>query len=144
MKVYPTQMHSLEHILNGTINSMFGCGRAFSSHIEAKKSKCDYRFDRNFTDEELEAIASRVNEVVARNLPITESMMSREQAAEMFNLERLPDDAGEELRIVHIGDYDSCPCIGEHAANTGELGRIRIISSDWNDGVLRLRFKRES
>lgn len=141
MKVYPKQMHSLEHILNGTINMMFGCGRAFSSHIEAKKSKCDYHFDRNFTAEELESIACKVNEVVAMNLPITQSMMSRDQAATAFSLERLPDEAGDMLRIVHVGDYDSCPCIGEHVGNTSELSGIRIVSSDWGDGVLRLRFK---
>ena len=31
-----------------------------------------------------------------------------------FNLSRLPEDAGENIRIVTIGDYDTCPCIGPH------------------------------
>lgn len=142
-KVYPTNMHSVEHILNGTIDKMFGCGRAFSSHIEAKKSKCDYHFDRNFTPQEIAQITERVNEIIAQQLPITSSVMSREQASTLFNLSRLPDDAARELRIVHIGDYDHCPCIGEHAGNTSEIGRLKIISTDWSDGVLRVRFKNQ-
>lgn len=140
-KVYPAQMHTLEHILNGTIDQMFDCGRAFSSHIEAKKSKCDYHFDRNFTEKEIEKITAKVNEVVSKNLPVTETMMPRDEATAKFNLARLPEDAGETLRIVHVGDYDSCPCIGQHAVNTSEVGMLKIISTDWNDGVLRVRFK---
>ena len=38
------RMHSAEHVLNQTMVRMFGTGRAFSAHIEARKSKCDYRF----------------------------------------------------------------------------------------------------
>ena len=140
-KIYSTRMHSLEHILNGTMNRMFGCGRAFSSHIESKKSKCDYRFDRDLTIDEVGELVRRVNEVVDLGLPITEEIMPREIAAERFNLTRLPEDAGDMLRIVHVGDYDSCPCIGEHASDTSELDPIRIISTDYADGVLRVRFK---
>jgi misacylated tRNA(Ala) deacylase len=29
-------MHSTEHILNQTINRIFGCERSFSAHIEKK------------------------------------------------------------------------------------------------------------
>ena len=140
-KVYPARMHSLEHILNGTMNRMFGCGRAFSSHVESKKSKCDYRFDRDLTPDEVAELTRRINETVARCLPITEEIMPRELVAEKFSLARLPEDAGNTLRIVHVGDYDSCPCIGEHASNTSELDPIRIVSTDHADGVLRVRFK---
>lgn len=37
------RMHTAEHILNRTMQNMFGCGRCFSAHINPKKSKCDYR-----------------------------------------------------------------------------------------------------
>ena len=48
-KQYHPQMHSAEHILNQTMVRMFNRGRSFSNHIEKKKSKCDYHFDRNLT-----------------------------------------------------------------------------------------------
>lgn len=43
MKEYAdTRMHTAEHLLNQTMVRLFNKGRAFSSHIEKKKSKCDY------------------------------------------------------------------------------------------------------
>jgi len=69
--------------------------------------------------------------------------MPKEDASAIVDLSKLPDDASETLRIVRIGDYDACACIGAHVNNTSEIGRFRIISHDWNDGTLRLRFKLE-
>lgn len=136
---YPP-MHSAEHLINGTMDKMFGCGRAFSAHIEKKKSKCDYRFSRNLTEEELKQVEQVVNDQIARKMAVREEMMSVEQAREKFNLSRLPDEAPL-VRIVHIGDYDSCPCIGLHVGNTSEIPAVVMVSSDCNDGVLRVRFK---
>ena len=45
------------------------------------------------------------------------------------------------LRIVRIGDYEDCACIGAHVGNTSEIGAFRIISHDFNDGVWRVRWK---
>lgn len=142
-KDYNAPMHSAEHILNGTMNKLFACGRAFSSHVEKKKSKCDYRFDRPLTDEEIQKVEDTVNQVIAQNLDVTEDFIGREEAEKQFNLSRLPESAGEMLRIIRIGDYDACPCIGTHVQNTSEIGRFKIISSDYNEGILRVRFKRE-
>lgn len=142
-KSYHEPMHTTEHILNGTMDQLFGYGRAFSSHVEKKKSKCDYHFDRPLTEEEIQKIENTVNEVISRNLDVTEDFIGREEAEQQFNLSRLPESAGEMLRIIRIGDYDACPCIGTHVQNTSEIGRFKIISSDYNEGVLRIRFKRE-
>jgi len=135
------RMHSAEHLLNQTMVRMFDSGRCFSAHIEKKKSKCDYHFDRALTDEEITALQERMNEVIQTDLPITEEFISREEAQTRYNLERLPEDAGENIRIIKAGDYDACPCIGPHVKTTKEIGRFRIVSSSFEDGVLRIRFK---
>jgi misacylated tRNA(Ala) deacylase len=140
-KDYDPRMHSAEHILNQTMVRMFDCGRAFSAHIERKKSKCDYHFERNLTPEEILQIQLRVNEVIASNLPIQEKILSREEAGTVVSLARLPGHAGEIVRIIAIGDYDVCPCSGVHAQRTGEIGEFKIISTDYADGTLRVRFK---
>ncbi|HEX2960302.1 MAG TPA: hypothetical protein VHO43_00830 [Ignavibacteriales bacterium] len=140
-KDYNPQMHSAEHILNQTMVRMFNCGRSFSAHIEKKKSKCDYHFDRNLTENEIQTIEAKVNEIIDLDLPVTEEFLSREEAQRTFNLERLPEDAGDKVRIVRIGNYDACPCIGPHVGKTKEIGSIKIISTDFNNGVLRVRFK---
>lgn len=43
--------------------------------------------------------------------------------------------------IIHIGDYDACPCIGEHVSSTGEIGTFRITTTSFSAGQLRIRFK---
>ena len=110
---YPP-MHTAEHILNQTMVRMFGCPRSKNAHIERKKSKCDYLLAEE---------------------PSAEAM------AEVVDLSKLPDDASDTLRIVRIGDYDACACIGSHVANTSEIGHFKLLNYDYADGRLRLRFK---
>jgi len=140
-KKYDPRMHSAEHILNQTMDRVFGCGRSFSTHLEKKKSKCDYHFDRPLTTSEIADIESRVNTVIASNAAVREEYLPRSEAERSFNLQRLPEDAGDSIRIIRIGDYDACPCIGGHVENTLEIGSFRIISSDFANGVMRVRFK---
>lgn len=141
MKDYDPRMHSVEHILNQTMVRMFNRGRAFSAHVEKKKSKCDYHFDRDLTPQEREDLERRVNEVIAADLPVREEFLTREEAGRSFNLSRLPGEAGETIRIIRIGDYDACPCSGEHVGRSGAIGGFRIISTAHADGVLRVRFR---
>ena len=140
-KQYNPQMHSAEHILNQTMVRMFNCGRSFSNHIEKKKSKCDYRFDRNLTEDEVQQINSKVNEVILQDLIVKEEFYNKAEAQGKFNLSKLPDDAGEKVRVIKIGEYDTCPCSGLHVTHTKEIGSFKIISTDYNAGVLRIRFK---
>ncbi len=143
MKEYSdNRMHTAEHLLNQTMVRMFGSGRAFSSHIEKKKSKCDYKFSRALTGEETAELERRVNEAIRADLPVTESFVSGEEAAARLDLCRLPEGAaGEKLRVILIGDYDACPCIGPHVTSTAEIGGFRIVSTSFENGILRIRFK---
>ena len=140
-KDYFPPMHTAEHILNQTMIRMFNCGRSFSMHLEKKKSKCDYHFERNLSADEIKEIELRVNEVINSDFSVTEDFLSRSEADKIFNLDKLPDTAGETIRIINIGNYDSCPCIGNHVNSTKEVGSFRIISSSSENGILRIRYK---
>jgi len=140
-KQYNPQMHSAEHILNQTMVRMFNCGRSYSNHIEKKKSKCDYHFDRNLTEEEINLINDKVNEIIQQDLNVIEEFYYKDEALQKFNLSRLSDDAGDKVRVIKIGDYDACPCSGLHVKHTKEIGSFKIFSTDFNNGVLRVRFK---
>ena len=133
--------HTAEHILNATMVKMFGCPRSRNAHVEKKKSKCDYILDSEPSAEDVTQIENSVNEVIAQELDVTVEFMSREQAAEVADLSKLPEDASDTLRIVRIGDYDACACIGAHVQNTREIGTFRIISHSYAEGVWRLRWK---
>lgn len=137
---YPP-MHTCEHIVNRTMVNIFGCGRAVSAHIERKKSKLDFALPKAPSAEDIENIEKTVNEVIARHLPVTTEFITQEEAVGRFDLKRLPDNASDTVRIVRVGDYDECLCIGQHVTNTSEIGTFRIISSDYKDGIFRIRFK---
>ena len=133
--------HSCEHLLNATMVKMFGCPRSRNAHVEKKKSKCDYILDAEPTDEQVAQIEAMINEEISKNLDVTIEFMSREQAAAIVDLSKLPEEASDILRIVRIGDYDACACIGAHVKNTSEIGVFKIISHSFENGVWRVRWK---
>lgn len=139
-KEYPP-MHTAEHLLNATMVRLFGCERSKNTHIERKKSKCDYLLDKEPTELEMQEIVKQVNQAINRHLPVEESFMKQEEAKEIVDLSKLPEDASDLLRIIRIGDYDACACIGDHVKNTSEIGEFHITTYTFNEGVLRIRFK---
>jgi len=141
MKSYNPEMHTAEHVLNQTMVQMFGCNRSFTNHLERKKSKCDYHFCRALTAADEVQIAKKVNDILSAHLDVSEHILSREEAAKEFDLEKLPDASGENVRIVKVGDYDACPCIGDHVLNTKKVGEFILGSTSYSEGVLRIRFK---
>ena len=133
---YPP-MHTAEHLLNQTMVRMFGCPRSKNAHIERKKSKCDYELPAAPSEEQMKEVERRINEVIDRHLPVTIEFMPKEQAASIVDLSKLPENASEMLRIVRIGDYDACACIGAHVANTSEIGHFKLLNYDYSEGRLR-------
>ena len=137
---YPP-MHTAEHILNATMVRMFGCPRSRNAHIERKKSKCDYELPSCPTEEQVAQIEVAVNDVIGRHLNVTIEFVTHEQAAAIVDLSKLPEDASQTLRIVRVGDYDACACIGAHVRNTSEIGTFKILSHDFENGRWRVRWK---
>lgn len=134
-------MHTAEHILNQTMVRLFGCPRSKNTHIEKKKSKCDYFLDSLPTVEQIAQIESEVNRVISSNLEVTVSFISLSEAEGLVDLSKLPENVSDTLRIVKVGDYDTCACIGAHVNNTSEIGEFKILSHDYADGRWRVRWK---
>jgi Ser-tRNA(Ala) deacylase AlaX len=139
-EIFPP-MHTAEHLINWAMVKNFGCNRCFRDHIEKKKSKLDYKFERNLEISEVEKIEKDVNELIEKKLPVYEEFVPVEDAKKKYNLSRLPIDVSGNIRIIKIGDYDAAPCQGPHIKSTKEIGGLKIISTDYEDGVLRIRYK---
>lgn len=133
--------HTAEHLVNGLVAQRFGCGRAFSAHVERKKSKLDYHLDRQLTSEEIAAIEAEVLRIIGEDVEVFAEYATQAEVRSRFCMDRLPEGASETVRIVHIGPYDECLCAGTHVARTGEITGFRITSSSWKDGVQRLVFR---
>ena len=133
--------HTAEHLLNQTMIRMFGCKRSKNAHIERKKSKINYNLVSCPTPEQVDEIERRMNELIAEDLPVTFEFVTRDNIPEGVVLDKLPEDASETLRIVRIGDYDICACIGSHVKSTKEIGTFKITSTSYNDGSFRIVYK---
>ena len=135
--------HTAEHLLNQTMIRLFGCERSRNAHIERKKSKISYILDRK-PDRKMEREIERtMNELIEQDLQVTFEYVDRDNIPEDVNIDRLPEDATETIRLVRIGDYDVCPCIGKHVRSTAQIGRFEILGTNWDEHEhsFRIRYK---
>lgn len=122
---------------------LFGCERSYNAHIERKKSKMSFYLDSKPSRQEEKEIERRMNELIEADLPVTFDFVTRDELPEEVSLDRLPDDASETIRLVRIGDYDVCPCIGKHVRSTSQIGRFEMLGTNWDEHErsFRVRFK---
>ena len=122
---------------------MFGYERSYNAHIERKKSKMSFHLSQKPSRQEEKEIEREMQRLISEDLPVTFEFVDRHHIPEGLNLDRLPDDASETIRIVRIGDYDVCPCIGRHVRSTSQIGRFEMLGTNWDEHErsFRVRFK---
>lgn len=135
--------HTAEHLLNQTMIRLFGCERSCNAHVERKKSKMTFRLDHKPTRQEEKDIEREMQRLIDEDLPVTFEFVTRDTLPEGVSPDRLPDDASETIRLVRIGDYDVCPCIGRHVRSTSQIGRFEMLGTNWDEQekTFRVRFK---
>lgn len=141
---YPP-MHTAEHILNRAMVNHFGCKRSGNTHIERKKSKMSFLLSQCPAPKEVENLIDAVNKVIAEDLPVTYSFESVNDLEEGISLDKLPENASDTIRIVRVGDYDKCACIGLHVEHTAQIGKVVLLGTNWDEEKksFRIRFKLE-
>ena len=147
--------HTAEHLLNQLMMRMFGCERSSNAHIERKKSKISYILDHKPDRKEEREIERQMNELIEQDLPVTFQFVTRAELEGIvmeaepgspdsrIALDRLPADASDTIRLVRIGDYDVCTCIGKHVRSTAQIGRFDMLGTNWDNDrmAFRIRYK---
>ena len=135
--------HTAEHLLNQTMIRLFGCERSYNAHIERKKSKMSFHLDHKPSRQEEREIEREMQRLIEEDLPVTFEFVTRDEMPEGVMLDRLPDSASETIRLVRIGDYDVCPCIGKHVRSTAQIGQFEMLGTNWDEHErsFRVRFK---
>lgn len=133
--------HTAEHLLNQTMGRMFGCARSKNMHIERKKSKINFLLEAPLTEAQVSEVEATINALIAADLPVTYEFVTQNNVPEGVSLDKLPQNASETIRLVRIGDYDVCPCIGTHVQSTKEIGFFRITSTSFNEGSFRMVYR---
>ena len=108
--------------------------------------KFSYDLTKAAKDGSLDPVVGRdkeMNRLIELDMPVTYEFVDRDHIPANVKLDRLPDDASETLRLVRIGDYDVCPCIGKHVRSTAQIGKFVLLGTNWDEHAhsLRIRFK---
>ena len=135
--------HTAEHLLNQVMVRLFGCERSYNAHIERKKSKMSFHVDHKPTRQEEKEIEREMQRLIAEDLPVTFEVVPLSELPEGIRADRLPSDVSDSIRLVRIGDYDVCPCIGRHVRSTSQIGRFEMLGTNWDEQErsFRVRFK---
>lgn len=135
--------HTAEHLLNQVMVRMFGCERSCNAHIERKKSKMSFVLDHKPDRKEEKAIVEEMNRLIEADLPVTSEYVDRYNVPEGIDLGRLPKDSSDTIKLVRIGDFDACPCIGKHVRSTSQIGRFELLGTNWDEAkrTFRIRYK---
>ncbi len=120
------RMHTAQHLISAVILELYGA-HTVGNQLYADRSRID--FDRaRLTDEDLEKVKVRFDELVDKAIPVSIYEMDREEMEKGVKVGRAQLDllpaAITRMRVVDIEGYDLCPCAGTHVRNLSELGHL--------------------
>ena len=125
--------HSTAHLLAQAVQQLFPGTQVTIGPTVEDGFYYDFASDHSFSLEDLEKIESKMQALVADDLPVSRLVYSREQAVEMFRemgehykveiIEELPE--GEEISVYQQGDWMDL-CRGPHVPSTGKLGAFKL------------------
>ena len=125
------KMHTAQHLMSGLAYEIFNNTRTVGNQIHSTHSRIDFN-PISFTEEMLETLANKANELTNQSIIVDDGIMTREEInsimpPERTNMNLLPKSV-RDLRVVKIGDdIDLCPCAGTHVSNLIEIGSVNII-----------------
>ena len=117
------QQHTGEHIVSGIIHRRYGYHNV-GFHMGSEMIEID--FDGVVPAEDLPLIEAEANAALWRNMPVKCWYPSQEELPHVFY--RTKRALPWPVRIVQVGDVDSCACCGVHTATTGEVGLVKLFS----------------
>lgn len=128
------QNHTAEHIVSGLFHKLFGLDNV-GFHLGRDEVTVD--LNGILTREDLDKVELLANNAVFENIPVETVFTS---ALELCSLEyRSKLELTENVRIVNIGEYDSCACCAPHVRRTGEIGLIKLLDFIKHRGGIRIR-----
>ncbi len=136
-----TALHTATHLLQAALRQVLGDHvKQAGSNINADRLRFDFTHPEKVTREQLDEVEAIVNDVIQRELPISNEEMTVEQARENGAIGLFEDRYGERVKVYRIGDFSAEICGGPHAANTRELGQFKIKKEESSSrGVRRIK-----
>lgn len=135
------RLHSATHLLGYALRKVL-CDDGIvqrGSNITPERLRFDFNFPRPLTDEEIAAVEKEVNAEIAAAVPVVCEEMTVDEARASGAMGVFGDRYGDVVKVYTIGRSKEI-CGGPHAANTGELGKFRIVKEQSSSaGVRRIK-----
>jgi alanyl-tRNA synthetase len=144
--VETSRLHTATHLLHAALRQVLGPEvQQKGSNITAERLRFDFSFPRRLTPDELRQVETLVNEQISRDLPVSSTVMTLDQALAEGALAFFGDKYGDQVKVYCVGDFSKEVCGGPHATRSGELGRFQITKEEAvGQGVRRIRAVLES
>jgi len=135
--------HTATHIVIHAARQVLGEHvRQAGAQKGTERSRIDVRHYDRISREQVKEIERRANEIVTRNVSVSQEWPDRHDAEERygFDLYQGGVPAGTDIRLIHVAE-DVQACGGTHVSRTGDVGAIKVRSTTRvQDGVERLVF----
>ncbi len=121
------QQHSAQHVLSAAFVRLFDIPTV-SFHMA--DDYCSIDLDtQSLTPDQIESTERLANEIVLENRPVDIRYVTREEA-EGLGLRKIPPAERDQLRLIHVRDFDLCACGGTHVSHTGQIAGLLLRKSE--------------
>jgi alanyl-tRNA synthetase len=121
--------HTATHILHWALRMTLGEHvRQGGSFVDEKRLRFDFTHNSAMTKDELRRVERLINKKVLEDSPVRAYTTTYKYATESGALAFFGEKYGKHVRVLEIGDYSRELCGGTHAARSGEIGLVKIIS----------------
>ncbi len=116
------QQHLGQHVLSGSFFNLFNAN-TFAIHLGADISTVDIL--GNLTEEQVRKAEKLANKIIGDDVQVL-SFVPSEEELKNLTLRRALPNTEEDIRVVHIKDFDINACCGLHPTSTKDLRLIKI------------------
>jgi alanyl-tRNA synthetase len=136
-----TRLHTATHLLHQALRQVLGdhVGQK-GSNITVERLRFDFSHPEKMTPEQIKEVEGIVNTQIDKDLPISFTTMTLEEAKNAGALAFFGDKYDEVVKVYSIGDFSKEVCGGPHVEHTKSLGHFKIVKEQSSSqGVRRIK-----
>jgi alanyl-tRNA synthetase len=135
-----SRAHTATHLVHTAMRNFLGESATQAGSLNAPgRLRFDFNTPGAVPPSVLRDVEQQINEVLIEDLEVHAKLMSLADARASGAMALFGEKYGDEVRVVEVGDYARELCGGTHAARSGQLGLVKILSeSSIGAGVRRV------